>query len=530
MIVECAAPAESLRLFRALSAARAEAALDVDALVHAERTVLVRGGAARDPRRLMRALDAALQRDSLAPEPDEPPSTIAIPVHYDGADLAEVAALTGMSAEQVVERHLAGDYSVAFIGFAPGFAYLTGGDPALEVPRRATPRPRVPAGAVGLAGAYSAVYPREGPGGWQIIGRTEHPMWDLTRDPPAALVLGDRVRFEAARQRVELDDRGSQSEPLEPLQSADPGAGPGLVIVDPGLQSLLQDRGRPGLSAMGVGAAGAADRGALQRANRLVGNRDDAVAVEIALGGLRARAERTLVLALSGAPRSGRIAGPRGSRAVPHGRAFRLDPGEVVELGAPDRGLRTVLALRGGIEHSRVLGSASRDTLSGIGPEPLVAGDVLRPGDAGRCAVRLPGPEPDRLPAAGETVEIEVVLGPRDDWFDAPGRAAFLQRLWSVTPRSDRVGVRLAGEPLIRDPAFEGHQLASEGLVAGSIQIPPDGQPVLFLADHPLTGGYPVIAVVSARHLDLAAQLPPGARVRFATQPDGGEPLGGVER
>ena len=120
---------------------------------------------------------------------------VEIPTVYEGADLDEVAELTGLTAAEVVARHVAAEYTVAFCGFSPGFGYLTGGDPLLRVPRRTTPRTRVPAGAVAIADAFTGVYPRELPGGWQLIGRTSVPMWDLDRDPPAVLVPGSRVRF-----------------------------------------------------------------------------------------------------------------------------------------------------------------------------------------------------------------------------------------------------------------------------------------------------------------------------------------------
>ncbi|MCP3426914.1 urea amidolyase family protein [Rothia sp. AR01] len=484
------------------------------------------------------------------------PETV-IPVRYDGEDLAEVAALTGLSPEEVVARHVAPRYTVAFTGFAPGFAYLSGGDTALTVPRRSTPRPRIPAGSVGLAGAFSGVYPRESPGGWQLIGRTGHRMWDLGREQPAALLPGAAVRFEAVREAVEVDDAGAgaaaqdrtqteaQSQdrteardntqtgtqdrnraPTQTAQeSADPGATPVLEILDPGLQTLIQDAGRPGLTALGVSASGAADRGALARANRLAGNPEDAAALELGFGAFEARGvgPGASVLALAGAPREGRITGPFGTRRAPAGRAFRLDPGELLRLEAPARGLRTVLAVRGGVAAGRTLGSRSADTLAGLGPAPLAEGDVVRAGAPGRAPVGLPEPDPAELPAPGEEARLRVVPGPREEWFGAEGLRALWETAWEVTPRSDRVGVRLAGDPLTRTPEHRERELPSEGLATGAIQVPADGQPVLFLADRPLTGGYPVIGVVCEADLGLAAQLPPGARVRF-------EPLAPAEQ
>jgi allophanate hydrolase subunit 2 len=152
--------------------------------------------------------------------------------------------------------------------------------------------------------------------------------------------------------------------------------------------------------------------------------------------------------------------------------------------------------------------------LAGLGPVPLVDGDEIALADPriAPCAVE-PHPVRRDLPAAGETATLRITLGPRDDWFAAEAIHTLTAGEWEVTPRSDRVGIRLRGqEPLVR--AVRG-ELQSEGAVTGAIQVPPDGQPVLFLPDHPLTGGYPVIGAVVDRDLDLAAQLPPGARVRF---------------
>jgi KipI family sensor histidine kinase inhibitor len=151
------------------------------------RTVLVRGD--------VRATRELIARTDPSASPVDPGTVVEIPVTYDGADLADVAELTGLTAADVVAAHTGTAWTVAFGGFAPGFAYLVGGDPRLHVPRRSSPRTRVPAGSVGLAGEFSGVYPRESPGGWQLIGRTTRHMWDVDREPPALLVAGTTVRF-----------------------------------------------------------------------------------------------------------------------------------------------------------------------------------------------------------------------------------------------------------------------------------------------------------------------------------------------
>lgn len=511
-LVDCDSLDAALDVFAALSVARERGEFHADELVPAAQTVLVLGGDGRDPQglaaklpRLLAASDAAARADHAGPE-------VLIPVRYSGPDLAEVAALTGMSEEAVVARHTAASYAVAFTGFAPGFAYLSGGDPALAVPRRETPRPRIHPGSVGLAGAFSGVYPRESPGGWQIIGSTNAQMWDTEREQPAVLLAGGRVRFTVAREEAAIAAvraPAPRRAPAEDLPAAV------LRVVDAGLQTLVQDAGRLGAAAMGVGRAGTSIRGAYRAANALVGNAPGAAALELGHGGFASDALATTVLALTGAARPGRITGPFGSRSVAQGTPFGLSAGERLTLGPAERGLRSILALRGGIGGEAFLGSRARDTLAGLGPAPVAVGDEIRSAGAATYAVGAPaGQDPD-IPAPGDVTTLRVILGPRDDWFNAEAVARLTGQTWKVAPQSDRVGVRLTGDPLRRDTAHTGVELPSEGVVLGSIQVPPDGQPVLFLADHPLTGGYPVIAVVHDDDIDLAAQLTPGSAVRF---------------
>ncbi|UTX52863.1 carboxyltransferase domain-containing protein [Leucobacter aridicollis] len=513
-LIDCGSLESALRVFAALAVAREHGELHADELVPAAETVLVLGGAGHDPRALAAALPALLDRSDTAARTQHAGPEVVIPVHYTGPDLAEVASLTGMSEDAVIARHTAASYVVAFTGFAPGFAYLSGGDPALVVPRRETPRPRIQPGAVGLAGQFSGVYPRESPGGWQIIGATSARMWDTEREQPAVLVAGGRVRFTAVREEakiaaVQASAPTARRAPDENLPAAT------LRVVDAGLQTLVQDAGRLGAAAMGVGRAGTAIRRSYRLGNALVGNAPGAAALELSHGGFAADALATTVLALTGATRAGRVTGPFGARNVPHGAPFRLSAGERLTLGAAERGLRSILSLRGGIGGDAFLGSRARDTLAELGPAPVAVGDEIRPAGAATYAVGAPtGQDPD-LPAPGDVTTLRVILGPRDDWFDAEAVARLTGQSWMVAPQSDRVGVRLAGEPLRRDEAHAGVELPSEGVVLGALQVPPDGQPVLFLADHPLTGGYPVIAVVHDDDVDLAAQLTPGSAVRF---------------
>ncbi len=370
--------------------------------------------------------------------------------------------------------------------------------PARRPPLRA-PHPGA-AGAVGLAGEFSGIYPRESPGGWQLIGRTDALLWDAERDPPALLQPGARVRF------VPVDSIGDPPAPTG-TPAIEPGARR-IEVLATGARALVQDLGRPGRSATGVGASGAADRAALRLANRLVANPEDAAAIEVTFGGLAVRAgaelPAPLLVALTGAPAPATVDG----RPVGHNALVRLRSGQVLRIGTPPTGLRTYLAVRGGIDVAPVLGARATDVLSGLGPAPLAEGTVLPI-----------GAEPDALPLVdvapvadppGDTVVLRAVLGPRADWVRDP--RGLDGSTWTVTDRSDRVGMRLTGGDLTRSRDDE---LPSEGMVRGAIQVPPGGEPVLFLADHPVTGGYPVVAVVVDADVDRAAQVRPGQQVRF---------------
>ncbi|GIH90475.1 biotin-dependent carboxyltransferase family protein [Planobispora siamensis] len=331
-----------------------------------------------------------------------------------------------------------------------------------------------------------------------------------------------------------------------------------IEVIAPGPYATVQDLGRPGYGHLGVPRSGAADAPGLRLANRLVGNPEDAAGIELTFGGARLRLSAGVWVALAGAPcpvellvpeepsvpgvpgepgvpgtgggeageqdtaarRERRGAGGREAE-VPAVRDPRRDPragmyapfwvpaGGQVRVGAPATGLRTYLAVRGGVDVPPVLGSRSTDSLSGLGPAPLSPGAILPVGPARGLAPITVDAAPPR-PAA--RTPIRLLAGPRDDWFVSDALETLCARPYEVSQDSNRVGVRLRGAVLKR--ARDG-ELPSEGMVAGALQVPPDGQPIVFLADHPPTGGYPVIAVVVPADLVRIAQLRPGDAVRF---------------
>ncbi|QKE83312.1 biotin-dependent carboxyltransferase family protein [Arthrobacter sp. NEB 688] len=282
-----------------------------------------------------------------------------------------------------------------------------------------------------------------------------------------------------------------------------------LEVLRTGPQVLLEDAGRPGLAAVGVGRSGAADRAAHRLACRLLGHADAPAALEVLLGGLVVRARGRMLVAVTGA------VGPLAldGRPVPPAAVLELVDGAELALGAPASGLRSYLAVRGGLDVPAVLGSRSTDVLAGLGPPPVRVGDVLPVG-----AAPATFPHVDHAarwaPPTGDVV-LDVLPGPRSSWVG--GLDAVVRGGWVVGPDSDRVGVRLrpVGPPLLRLPEHAGVELASEGMVRGAVQLPPGGEAVVFLADHPVTGGYPVVAVLTDAAADRAAQLRPGESVRL---------------
>ena len=319
-----------------------------------------------------------------------------------------------------------------------------------------------------------------------------------------------------------------------------------ITVVRAGPQLLVQDLGRPGHAAIGLSPSGALDARALRTANRLVGNPDSAAGLELLLGGAVLRFDADAVVAVAGATGKLSVTGPGSTTAKPAAagrprknqpdlyRPFRVRAGQRLEIAPAASGLRYYLAVAGGIAAETLMGSAATDLLSGMGPAPLRDGDVVETGavpPAGRTgsnpaaalAGRGRGPAthqgaaaeshwtPVPLPPAA-TVTVRLRPGPRLDWFTADTRQRLVLGHWTLSAESNRIGLRLLGRPLQRAVHRE---LPSEGMVTGAVQVPPSGLPTIFLADHPVTGGYPVPAVVEAADLPALAQARPGQRLRF---------------
>lgn len=432
-----------------------------------------------------------------------------VPTRYggdDGPDLAWTAARAGLSAGELVRLHSGTEYTALMLGFMPGFAYLGTLAASLETPRLETPRVRVPAGSVAIAARQTGVYPADSPGGWRLLGRTALRVFDPWRDPPALIQPGDRVRF------VPSDEKPPRP-PAHALPQ--PEGAPVLEVLEPGLLTTVQDLGRPGLRRLGVSWAGALDQPAARAANEIVGNDAGAALLECTLSGPRLRFLSATHFAVTGADLGAVLRrDDLGAWRVPLGLRVFARAGNELFFEARRAGCRAYVALAGGIAVPLVLGSRATDLGGGFGGH---AGRALQGGD--RLGAGAPPRRPPRLDrwcppeASPGPVRLRVVLGPQQERLAPASLERFVSEPYAVAPASNRVGCRLAGARLEH---HGGAEIPSEGMVPGSIQVPPDGQPIVMLADGPTTGGYAKAATVVRADLPRLAQLVPGMdSVRF---------------
>ncbi len=439
-----------------------------------------------------------------------------IPVRYDGEDLGHVARKLGLSVAEVVRRHLAGDYFVHCLGFAPGFPYLGGLDPVLRIPRRENPRPCVAAGSVAIGGEHAGIYTLPSPGGWHLLGRTSLRLFDPGAGPEARFRLraGDAVRF------VETSENPTNPGPTPAPEET---ARTCLRVLASGTGLSVQDGGRPGWARFGVPPGGAMDPVSMAGANRLVDNPADSPALELLLGRQELRAETEVVLGLAGADLGGEIlpvAGGPGQSVEP-GRTIVLHPGDRLRFRGGPVGVWAYLAVPGGIVSPVVMESAGATPRAGLGTV-FTPGDLVRVQDA--TAFHLPAGTAGRRLAWDSRLRnptetrVRVWPGPQSDAFSGSWVRRWFASEWKVSPQSDRVGYRLDGEPLC-PPDLD---LISEPVLPGSVQVPPGGQPIVTMPDGPTMGGYPKLALVDPADLRNLAQAGPGSRVRFVPMPNTG--------
>lgn len=434
---------------------------------------------------------------------EEESRVVEIPVEYGGKhgpDLDFVASHTGLDPQEIVARHSAPGYLCYVVGFTPAFPFLGGMDPDLTCPRLESPRLDLPAGAVGIGGAQTGLYPMGGPGGWRIIGRTPSLVYDPRRDPPGLIKPGDRVRF------VPTD---SGEFPDIPLAVGQPSvqAREVLEVLKPGAFSTVQDRGRWGYQFQGVPLSGALDQCSLAAANILVGNDPGDAALELTLLGPRLKTLAPVRVALAGADLQPVLDG----QPAPMSHAIQLSPGQILDFKGPRNGARAILAIEGGVASPVMMGSRSVYVLGRLG-HALLKGDCISAGPA----QGIPGPDRltnDFLKPISDKVEIRVLAGPNLDFFSPNGLVTFFSSEYQLTQDSDRRGMRLAGPAVELDPDMP-DSIISEPNTPGVIQVPSGGQPIIQLREQTV-GGYAKIATVISADLDLLARLLPGSRITF---------------
>jgi len=486
---------------------------DVRETVPGFATVLVVLAGGTDRGRFLRDLTA--QRPPGAPTDGEG-RIVHVPVTYGGAagpDLPEVARRVGLDPREVIALHSGSAYRVYMLGFAPGFPYLGILPEPLRLPRRPSPRPRVPAGSVGIADVLTGVYPLETAGGWHLIGRTSLRFFDPAADPPVLCAPGDRVQFIPGPREGEPPAGGP--EPGEPGGPSRRDMGhPALLVREPGLVATVQDGGRFGYRRIGVPWSGPMDPRHHATANGRAGNPPAAAALEMTWPAPVLEAAADLLCGLSGPGWEAVVDGRPVDAAAP----LALRRGAVLEFRRTGRAMWAYLAVGGGIDVPEVLGSRStylRGGFGGIEGRALRAGDVVGRGEVAQrpVSLSLSAAVTDPPPAAAaDPLVIRMVPGPHEAHFDEEGLRRVFTDTYTVTPQIDRSGYRLAGPPV---PGARAAEILPQGTLPGAVQVPPDGQPIVLMADGPTTGGYPQVGTVVAADLPHLAQAGPGTRVRF---------------
>ncbi len=416
---------------------------------------------------------------------------IEVPVAYDVDE--QVASALDLTPDEIVRLHSGASYTVAAVGFSPGFPYLTGLPERLHLPRRATPQP-VAAGSVAIAGKQAGIYPFDSQGGWHVLGRTDLELFDPSRAEPALLKPGDCLKFVPA-------ENSSSNKKIPDDESADAG----FEVLEPGVLATVQDSGRQGFQKIGVSPGGAADPVAARVANLLAGNPDKAALLECCMSGPVLRFLQDV-----------RVAGIGWADATRSRRPVDLTAGAVLDLRGRMVSSYGYLAIAGGIDVPEILGSRATDLRAGFGGWQ---GRGLRAGDRLPLGKPQPGPQPGawrvgcpRAKMMEGTLELRFLKGMQSTWFTEEALETFRGSIYQLSPFSDRMGARLDGPLLERAGTGE---LISQPVVAGSVQVPPDGRPIVLLAERQTIGGYPQIGHIISADVPKLARALPGTRLRF---------------
>ena len=431
---------------------------------------------------------------------------IEIPVCYNaeyGPDLETLATDKNMDKEELIGLHTGIDYHVHMMGFLPGFAYMASVDESLVSPRRASPRARVEAGSVGVAGRQTGIYPLDSPGGWQIIGRTPLPVYRPCSESPFLLSSGDRVRFYPISEEQFVKIKNNQNIPEDLKQP--PSGIKVATVLKPGLFSVFQDEGRFGYRNKGVPAGGPADEVAYHLANSMLGNKRNSATLEITMGNFSIELSHDITVCITGCG-AARLDGAE----VPLGQRVEALKGQLLEINYTGQGWRSYLAVKGGFDAPLVLGS--RCALPAIGIGGLISkGQSLyvsenTSGIPNKVSV-IPGV--DSLP---DVVPIRFYPGREYFKLSDLDREKLEQNSFCISNRSNRMGIYLEGGSLA-DSDME--EMVSTAVTPGVVQLTPNGQLIVLMHDCQTTGGYPRVMQVIKSDLTVLARKKTGSVIQF---------------
>ena len=457
--------------------------------------------------------------------------------HEKYNDLGEIAHQTGLSEEAIISTHLETKYRVEAIGFAPGFAYMSGLPNQLHVPRKTTPRPSVPEGAVAIAGDMSCVYPQSSPGGWNIIGLCPTPVFNINNtDSPLLYQVGDTVSFRAISKSEYLttvQQNQSNKNQLKTLPTALPeeehnkpdlnniDTAAKLIVTKIGSTATIQDSGRNGVSHLGLSVGGAADNDAYQWANRLLDNDINASVIEFVFGNFELTCVEATYICLTGASATISVNG----QSQPMWKTIRLEKGDVVKVGFAQHGLRIYLAIQGGVKAERWWGSSATVIKDQIGTQ-VIKGSIISSAENSFAILSNTSDKnsqagalvhnrmlsPNVIPKYSSEIEVHLIFSEQFALFSPQQLNALVTTEFSVSAQSDRMGIRLQSN---QSQLKHQHHIQSEGLGLGAVQITPEGEPIVMLADRQSIGGYPKVGYLTQADCNKLAQAQPNTRVRF---------------
>lgn len=443
-------------------------------------------------------------------------------VCYDPAvapDLMRSAKQCQMSVRELIERHKNSKFTADMIGFMPGFAYFSGLDPKLSLPRLSTPRPLVPAGSVAIVGEQTVIYPSPSPGGWNLIGQCPDRLFDPQKNPPTLFKPGDQIliqeislqelkELEAIRQALPIPDQVIQKD---------------IEVLSVGLLTTIQDLPRYGMMHIALSPGGAVDQAAMHLANALVGNEGDEAVLEMTSFGSKLRFHREVLIAWVGAQCDVLI----NQQPVRSNRPTWVKADSVVEFKHFHHGFRVVMAIGGGIDTPEVLGRRGTHLFADLGPKMIKRGDFLGLKQP-RQAFNQPFLQKLQQSSLGiraakwsiaspyvsdaEVIDVFAMAGRQLHLLTVAEQKAFWRTIWTVSSQSNRMGIRLHGDFSIQT-TLSG--ISSQGLTFGSIQLPSSGEPIIMLCEHQTTGGYPKLAEVIESEQSKLAQLKPGQKIRL---------------